>query len=181
MGLPAGNQTIYHHLFADDQVITAQKKGDAEYDTKINRRISEMGLICKYSLNRVFKCRKDIQNMKLKHNMESKSSRPFKYLVPILTYSRKCNEEVLNKIEQARKAKTALNSLLWSKYISINTKKLIFYTMIEGILRYGWEIWTLDYKFKEKLISTEMDFWRRTARTSRILKVRNEKKKKKMG
>jgi len=47
MGLPAGNQTIYHHLFADDQVIIAQDKGDAEYDTKINRRISETGLICK--------------------------------------------------------------------------------------------------------------------------------------
>jgi len=55
--------------------------------------------------------------MKLEHNIESKSSRPLKYLVPILTYSGKCNEEVLNKIEQARKAKRALNSLLWSKYV----------------------------------------------------------------
>jgi hypothetical protein len=32
----------------------------------------------------------------------------------------------------------------------------------------------LDYKLKKKLLSTEMDFWRRAARTSRILKVRNE-------
>lgn len=105
MGLPAGNQTIHHHLFADDRVIIAQDKGDAEYDTKINRRISEMELICKYSLNRVFKCWKDLQNIRLENNIESKSSRPFKYLVPILTYSGKCDEELLNKIEQARKAK----------------------------------------------------------------------------
>jgi len=35
----------------------------------------------------------------------------------------KCNEEVLNKIDQARKATKALNSLLWSKYISVNKKK----------------------------------------------------------
>jgi hypothetical protein len=48
MGLPNGNQTIHHHLLSDDQVIIAQDKGDAEYDTKINRRMSEMGLICKY-------------------------------------------------------------------------------------------------------------------------------------
>jgi hypothetical protein len=96
MVLPMGNQTIHHHLFADDQVIIAQDKGD----TKISRRISEMGLIHKYSLNRVFKCRKDIQNIKLEHNIESKSSIPFKYLVPILTSSGKCNKEVLNKIEQ---------------------------------------------------------------------------------
>jgi len=100
MGLPTGSQTIHHHLFADDLVIIVQVKGDAEYNTKINRRISEMGLICNYSLNRVFKCRKDIQNIKLEHNIASKSSRPFKYLVPTLTYSRKCNEEVFNKTEQ---------------------------------------------------------------------------------
>jgi len=149
MGLSTGNQTIHHHRFADDQVIIAQDKGDAEYDTKINRIISEMGLICKYSLNRVFKCGKDIQNIELEHNIANKSSRPFKYLVPILTYSGKCNEEVFNKIEQARKAKRALNSLLWSKYFSVNTKKLIFCTVIESILRYGWEIWTLDYKLNE--------------------------------
>jgi len=149
MGLPMGNQTIHHHLFADDQVIIAQDKGVAEYDTKMNRRISEMGLICNYSLNRVFKCRKDIQNIMLEHNIVSKSSRPFKYLVPILTYSGKCNEEVFNKIEQARKAKRTLNSLLWSKYVSVHTKNIIFYTVIESILRYGWEIWTLDYKLKK--------------------------------
>jgi hypothetical protein len=46
----------------------------------------------------------------------------------------------MNKIEQARKAKRALNSLLWNIYVSVNTKKLIFYTVIESILRYGWEI-----------------------------------------
>ena len=38
----------------------------------------------------------------------------------------KCSEEVLNRTEQARKATRALNSLLWSKYISVNTKTQIF-------------------------------------------------------
>jgi len=87
-----------------------------------------MGLIYNYSLNRVFKCRKDIQNIKLEHNIASKSSRPFKYLVPILTYSGKCNEEVFNKIEQARKAKRALNSLLWSKCFSKYKEPNILYS-----------------------------------------------------
>jgi hypothetical protein len=31
------------------------------------------------------------------------------------------------------------------------------------ILSDGWEIWTLDYKLKKKLLSTEMDFQRRAA------------------
>jgi hypothetical protein len=71
---------------------------------------------------------------------------------------------VLNKIEQGRKAKRAQNSQLWSKYVLVNTKKLIFYTVMESILRFGWEIWTVDYTFKEKMVSTEMDFWKRTSR-----------------
>jgi len=32
----------------------------------------------------------------------------------------------------------------------------------------------LAYKFKTELLSTEMDFWRRAARIYRLLKVRHE-------
>jgi len=96
-----------------------------------------MGLKCKYSSS----VGSDIQNIKPEHNIDIKGSRPFKYLGSHLHMnSGKCNEEVLNKTEQARKAKRAVSSLLWSIYVSVNTKKLIFYTVIESILRYGWEI-----------------------------------------
>jgi hypothetical protein len=37
----------------------------------------------------------------------------------------------------------------------------------------------VDYRLKKKSLSTEMDFWRRAARTFRILKVRNEELEKK--
>ena len=86
----------------------------------------------------------------------------------------KCSEEVLNRTEQARKATKALSNLLWSKYTSVNKKKQVFYTLIESILSYGWEIWTPDYKLQKKLLSTDMDVWRRAARTTKLLKVRNE-------
>ena len=36
-----------------------------------------------------------------------------------------------------------------SEYIVVNTKKWIFYTVIESSLSYGWEVWTLDYKLKK--------------------------------
>jgi F0F1-type ATP synthase delta subunit len=81
--------------------------------------------------------------MKLEYNIEIKSSMGFKYLGSIFKNSGKCKEEVLNRIEQARKATKTLNSLLWSKYISLNTKKRIFYTVVESILSYGCEIWTV--------------------------------------
>jgi len=51
----------------------------------------------------------------------------------------------------------------------------------ESNLSYGWKTWTVDYKLKKKLLITKADFWRRDARTSGLLKVRNEVSKKSVG
>ena len=61
-------------------------------------------------------------------------------------------------------ATRALNNQVWSKYISVNTKKQMFYTVTESILSWCWEIWAMDYKLKKKLFSTKMDFWTSTLR-----------------
>jgi hypothetical protein len=55
----------------------------------------------------------------------------------------------------------------------VSTKKLIFFAVLESILSYSWEIWTLGYKLKKKLLGTEVD-WRKAAGTSRLLRARNE-------
>ena len=81
---------------------------------------------------------------------------------------------MLNRIKQARKVTTALNSLLLSKDIVVNTKTTVFCTVTESILSYSWGMWTLVYKLKKKLFSTETDFGKRAARTSRQMKVRKE-------
>ena len=70
---------------------------------------------------------------------------------------------MLNRTEQTRKSPRAVNRLLWSKYISVNKKKGIFYAVIENILSYSWKIWTVDYKLKKIMLSTEMDFSGRAA------------------
>jgi hypothetical protein len=57
----------------------------------------------------------------------------------------KCNK-VSNRIKQARKVTTALNNLLWSTDIVVNTKTREFCTVIESILSYSWEIWILVSK-----------------------------------
>jgi hypothetical protein len=48
-------------------------------------------------------------------------------------------------------------------------------------LSYGCEIWIVEYRLKKRLLSAEMDIRRRAARTSEILKVRNEVIRGKMG
>jgi len=129
-----------------------------------------MGIKCKYSLS----VGSDIQNIKLEHNIEFKGSRSFRYVGSIFMNSVKCNKEVLNRIEQARTATRTLDSLLCSRYFALNTKERILFAVIESILSYGWEIWTLDYKLKKKLLGTEVEFWRKAAGTSRLLRARNE-------
>jgi len=62
-----------------------------------------MGLKCICALNRVFKCRSDMQNIKLEQNTEIKGCRSN------FTKSGKCNE-VLKRTEQSRKAYSGVNT-----------------------------------------------------------------------
>jgi hypothetical protein len=45
---------------------------------------------------------------------------------------------------------------------------------IAFLLSYGCDIWTVNYRLKKRLLSEEMDFRRRAARTYEILKARND-------
>jgi hypothetical protein len=49
----------------------------------------------------------------------------------------------------------------------------MYQASVQSILLYGAETWTLDTQQANKLLATEMDFWRRSARKSRKEKVRN--------
>jgi hypothetical protein len=53
------------------------------------------------------------------------------------------------------------------------TKKRTYQALVQSILLYGAETWTLNTQQANKLLATEMDFWRRSARKSRKEKVRN--------
>jgi hypothetical protein len=63
--------------------------------------------------------------------------------------------------------------VLWSKTILHKTKKNMYQALVQSILLYGAETWTLITQQANKLLATEMDFWRRSARKSRKEKVRN--------
>jgi hypothetical protein len=52
-------------------------------------------------------------------------------------------------------------------------KKLMNQALVQSILLYGAEKWTLNTQQANKLLATEMDFWRRPDRKSRKENVRN--------
>jgi hypothetical protein len=49
----------------------------------------------------------------------------------------------------------------------------MYQALVQSILLYGAETWTLNTQQTNKLLATEKDFWRRSARKSRKEKVRN--------
>lgn len=73
-----------------------------------------------------------------------------------------------------KKGHRSIKWLIWSKCILFSTKKPIFYTAVENILSYDCDTWSVKYRLEEKLLSTNIDFWRKAAWTSRLLKVGKE-------
>jgi hypothetical protein len=49
----------------------------------------------------------------------------------------------------------------------------MYQALVQSILLYGAETWTLNTQQANKLLATEMHFWRRSSRKSRKEKVRN--------
>jgi hypothetical protein len=80
---------------------------------------------------------------------------------------------------KAKKSTRTSNSLLWSKNISLNTSREIFYTVVECILSYGSGICKVNYRLEKNLLSTKIDFWKWAAGKFRILKGKICSKKKK--
>jgi hypothetical protein len=61
----------------------------------------------------------------------------------------------------------ALNSIWWNKNITKNRKLYIYQTIILSILMYGAEVRQISTREINKMLSTEMDVLRRSARKSR--------------
>jgi hypothetical protein len=102
-----------------------------------------------------------------------KAVNKFKYLGSILEATVATTLEIEKIICKGRRVIGMLNSVLWSKTILHKTKKLVYQALVQSILLYGAETWTLNTQQANILLTTEMDFWRRSARISRKEKVRN--------
>ena len=66
------------------------------------------------------------------------------------------------------KAINALNSIWWHKNISKNRKLCIYKTIIQSILMYAAEVWQIPTRERNKILCTEMDVLRSSARKSRM-------------
>ena len=79
--------------------------------------------------------------------------------------------EIEHRINQ-KKAMNVLNSIKWRKNITKNRKLYIYRTIIQSILVYGAEVWQIPTREINKILSTEMDVLRRSARKSRLERIK---------
>ena len=57
----------------------------------------------------------------------------------------------------------------------------MYNTTVKSIITYGCEIWPSKQKTESMLLATEVDFWRRVARLSKLERIRNETIREMMG
>ena len=88
--------------------------------------------------------------------------------------------EINDRINRGRAAISKLNSILWDRDVTPKTKAHIYHAIVKSTITYAAETGCLKAKMVAKLSSTEMDFWRGSARISEKDKIMNTLIKQKM-
>lgn len=174
MGIPVQGGTIHSLIFADDQVIMAQSREDVKYMMrKLLDSFEAGGLQVNMKKTEYLVVGGNGRDISL-HQGTIRAVQKFKYLGSYIDDSGSCNSEIDSRLVQARKAIRMLNGVLWSRTILNDTKKRILTAVVESIMTYGAEGWTLVESKKSKILAVEMDGIRRSARVSRLERRRNE-------
>jgi hypothetical protein len=94
------------------------------------------------------------------------------YLGVKIDKSGRCKREILSQIAKGRRAVEALDFILWRQTITVNVKKHIYNAIIKSILLlHGCEVWQLGKREEQRIMATEMDYWRRATGISRLVRI----------
>lgn len=183
MGQEIGENTIYTLVFADDQLLIADDYEDMEYMIrKLKEEYNKWGL--KINSDKSYYLivgDEEMKDLQLEDTGEIiKGCEECKYLGVKITKDGRQETEIKERITKGRSSIKMLNGVLWDKQILNNTKINIYKTLVRNVIIYGAEVWTLNTKLKGKLRSTEMDCLRRSARCSRLDRIRNEEIRRRM-
>lgn len=175
MGVPVGDDCLVTLNFADDQVVIAQDAYDLEFMmSRLNSAYTEWGLTVNIDKTEYLVTNSDDKfDIFITDNAKLRQVEWFKYLGARITRKGLDKTEVSARIEQGRKIIGALNGIWWDKNIRPNTKVHIGRALVESVVTYGCEVWTLKAEQKRALNALEMDYLRRSARVSKLDRVRN--------
>ena len=174
MGLKVRQDMLFTLYFADDQAVIAEDQDDLSYMVKkLDKYYQQAGLTINMEKSEYIVVGNEaIENLQLdgKHIVGVSQC---KYLGAIFNKNGNSNEEITQRIIKGRNMIRALNSILCDKNMKKETKKRMYESLVKPTITYGSEVWDVSQKNKKKLLSTEMDFLRRSCRVSRFEHIRN--------
>src|SRR5215510_8052064 len=171
MCIPIHNTYVYSLSFADDQVLLAQDHDDMEYMArKLREEYEKWGLTINLEKTRYICIGEEKETLKFDGGEEIQPCTECTYLGTKIDQLGDNKTEINYRISQTRKAINSLNSIWWHKNITKNRKLHIYQTIIQSILMYGVEVWQIPTRQINKILATEMDVLRRSARKSRMEK-----------
>lgn len=180
MGVRLNDEKIHTLLFADDQLILAEDEDDANYMLrKLIEEYEQWGLELNLKKTQYMVIGGTGRNLDLGgYSIEHTSE--YKYLGMTITKDGRDETDIRKKIGQGKAIIRQLHPFLWNDSIKEKTKKHIYSTIFESCVTYGAEVWVINKNMQNKLLALEMDFWRRSAKISRLQHIRNEVVKQKM-
>lgn len=183
MGIPLNdNTTLFTLCFADDQIVIAQDHEDLSYMTrKLIEEYTKWGLEVNVTKTECMCIGGTPQNIALEDGGEIKHCEEYKYLGLKITRNGTLDTAIKDRNTQGRKAIAMMNGILWDQTISKTNKQLIYNIILKSIMTYSSEVWQIKQSTEKMLITTEMDFWRRSAGRSRRDRVRNDRIREIMG
>lgn len=176
MGIPINDQHLLTLSFADDQAVFAQDAYDLEFMLRrLYNEYENWGMHISLTKTEYLVVNSNAQfDIILNNNHQVKQVNDFKYLGVTVDNNGIGKSEIKERIQKARKVVGALNSIWWDNNINKKNKKRIRQVMVETVLCYGSEIWTMREEDKRKVEAVEMDYLRRSSRVSRRDRITNE-------
>lgn len=182
MGIPINDHHLYTLNFADDQIVMAQDAYDLEFMLRRLYHIYEEWGLKVNTKKTEYLVTNSVAKFTILINDETeiKQVDKYKYLGVTITTDGFGSAEIKSRIEQSKRIIGCLNSVWWDKHIHIKTKKHIGKALVESVLCYGSEIWTINAEHRRKINTVEMDYLRRSAGISKRDHITNEEIRNKM-
>lgn len=174
MGVWVDDRPIFTILFADDQIVIAEDQQDMTYMlNKLVEEYNEWGLEVNTDKTQYMVIGGEGQDLDLESG-KVKYVKQYEYLGVTISEDGKDIKDITKKIGRGKNMIKALHHSLWNKSLTNKTKRNIFKVMIEPVMTYGSEVWVINKSMSQKLLSTEMMYWRRCCGLTLLDRVKNE-------
>jgi hypothetical protein len=153
-------------LFADDQVITAEREDDLQKaGRKLKQIITEHGLTISVQKTKsmAFKSRDPVRTKIVIDNKIVEQANSFNYLGNMISYKKEL--DIDNKLQNYLKITGIINNVFRSQKALKKTRIKLYNTLALPVLLYGSETWTIKAREARRITAAEIKYMRTSGYT----------------